>query len=555
MGLLDVVTIASVVPVLSLFTSNDIVIQKFSLIISSIGFSNYWDPKIFSIFFVLTSALIFLITTIFRIFTILQINRFVEGVRHNLSFRILDKYLNKSYAELLSKDTSEIAKVLLSEVDQFIVYVFRPAVLLISGVIVFILIFGFLIYSSPIGSLISVSFIIIFYFCFFLLVKKPLANFGNLSSTANELRFKFATEAFRAFKDIKIYNSEDFFTNRFKVPSRKFAKALSSYSTLEVSPKYLLEFIAFSGLMLVTIIMIINAESSTNSLGQLPIIGTFAFGAYKSQPILSSIFHGLGSLKFGERIIKNIFKELKFEAEKVQEINVTKYCNQNSIEFKNVSYSYYQNDKKITLFNDLSLKFKNKGLLILTGSSGIGKSTMLDLILGLIKPSKGKIYFYSKNKKFHKKIKISYLHQNFNLYNSDVISNVAFGLNQDEIDLRKVSKVLNDVQMLSFINKLPDKLKTIIGENGKNLSGGQKQRIAIARAIYFNPDILILDEPTSALDNKVENKIFEIIKEISKDRLVIMSTHNLSKKFENDSFLKINDANNVYFSNYQEIIS
>ena len=557
MGLLDVLTIAAMVPVLSLF-SNDgsSIIKKFSLTFQSLGLFASNDLRFFSLFFVLLAGLIFFLATVFKLYTILKINRFIEAVRHYLSLTILGKYLNKSYEEIILEDTSEIAKIILSEVDQFIVYVFRPAVGMLTGVVIFMLIFGFLIFSSPLGSLVSVTCILLFYISFYILVKKPLTSFGDSSSKANELRFKFATEAFRAFKDIKVYKSERFFTNRFILPSTTYTKALSSYQTLETSPKYILEFIAFTGLMLVTFFIIISTKSSDNSLRQLPIIGTFAFGAYKSQPILSAIFHGLGSLKFGEKIINNINHQLNINKNKNKNIEITKTeFNANlALEFEKVSYSYTKGQKKIKIFNNISLKFKNVGIIILRGPSGIGKSTMLDLILGLINPQKGKIHYFSKYKNNSQKLSVTYLHQDFNLYNSDFISNIAFGESKEDIKLDRVIKALEDVQMLNYVNSLPDKLNTILGENGNNLSGGQKQRIALARAIYFNPDILILDEPTSALDLKVEDQIFKIIKKISKEKLVIMSTHRLSKIFEEEVFLKINSSDDVKLATYREIV-
>ena len=344
LGLLDVITIASTIPVLSLFSGDENLV---TLNLQSLSIFKSNDPQFYWVVFVTSVAFIYLIATLFRLFTIFRINRFIESVRDDLSVRILGKYLNKSYSEILSEDTSEIAKIILSEVDQFIVYVFRPTALLISGVLIFFLILTFLIYSSPFGTLISVSCILIFYICFFTLVKKPLTNFGNISSSANELRFRYATEAFRSFKDIKIYNSEKFFTERIKSPSILFSKALSGYQTLEIAPKYILEFIAFSGLMFVTIFLIIVTDSNNSSYGQLPIIGTFAFAAYKCQPILSSIFHGFGSLKFGKKIIKNIDKQLNLKITRTIETKNIQYHSKLAIHLDKVSYSYCKDGKNI----------------------------------------------------------------------------------------------------------------------------------------------------------------------------------------------------------------
>tara|TARA_B100000212_G_scaffold300080_1_gene245276 strand:+ start:12114 stop:13853 length:1740 start_codon:yes stop_codon:yes gene_type:complete len=537
MGLLDVVTIASTVPILDLLSNKNNNNLKF---INNISFLKFEDPKFIEIGFLLFVIIIFSLATIFKLYTVWNINRFIEGVRHTLSVRILNNYLEKEYEEIYFKDSSEIAKLILSEVDQFIIYVFSPTILMIAGFIISIIIFIFLIYSSPIGSLISISAIVIFYCFFYFLVRKPLKSLGFSSSESNKLRFKYATEALRSFKDIKIYGGINYFLSRYRKPSKKFAITMSSYTTIDVSSKYILEFIAFAGLIILTLFLSINSTNKDN-LSELPIIGTFAFAAYKSQPSLTAIFHGISSLKYGTKMIDNIYKELNENKNFYKDIKKNNSNNKNySIIFDRVSYSYEKDSQIKNVFHDLSINIPKKGLIVLLGPSGIGKSTFLDLILGLVKPTSGMIF----NNHFYKN-KISYLHQNFVLFNGSIISNIAFGIEKNNIDYSRIKNCLKLVNLYDYVKSLPQGVETIVGESGNDLSGGQKQRIGIARCLYLQSEILILDEPTSALDSKNENKIFNELKKISKEKLVIVSTHKNSNIPSSAFFIRIKSPNNI----------
>ncbi|MBW3041823.1 ATP-binding cassette domain-containing protein [Prochlorococcus marinus] len=524
-GLMDAISIASIIPVLKIISQKEDAFNNYESITNYLNIINIGDInlELLTILIALFATFIITLSTLFKIYSQYKINKFVEFIRDNIAVRLLKKYISKKYNFIYKKDSADISKLILSEVDQFIIQVFRPTMLLMTNVIILIFITTYLYFTDPKATLLSITFIGIFYIVFYSIVKKETARIGIITSEANKERFKMAKESFESIKDIKIYAAENFFINRFKIPSRRFAEKLADYQTINESPKYLLELFAFSGLMIITVFYRIE---SSNSLNGLTMLGTFAFAAYRLQPSLTAIFHGLSSIKYGSKIVKNILTELKEENTSnnnfIKYINFGKFDNR-SIEIKNMNF--HHNNNNINILNNINLKLEKKGLLLVIGNSGSGKSTLLDIIKGLITATSGEIII---SEEFNKENLISYLHQDYSLYDDTISSNVAFGVNKELIDKAKLIYSLKKANIWSHIRSLPKGINFRLGERGQNFSGGQKQRIAFARAIYFNPKILILDEPTSSLDFEVEKELNNIILEISKKSLVIMATHKLT---------------------------
>jgi len=383
----------------------------------------------------------------------------------------------------------------------------------------------YLLYTNLKASFVSIFLLGFFYAIFYLFTKEILNIQGIKSESSNKGRFRTAIEIFESIRDIKIYSAENFFEKRFKIFSKEFANTNSTYSSLVASPKYLLEMIVFVALAITILLLTLNNSISINSI---PLLGTFAFAAYKAQPALSNVIYGINSLEYGSKIISNLFKKINLKK--------TDYYSKTKISFKSLSKKnsyclliknlcYKYNNKEI--MKDLNLEIDFPSLFIVAGESGSGKSTLLNLIAGLLKPQKGEIIF-NKDLFNKRKPKISYLHQNHTLYDTSITENIAFGIKREEIDYKLINLILKEVRILDFVNSLKDKHNTKVGENGSNLSVGQLQRVAIARALYFEPDILILDEPTSALDKNNAEELIETIMRISKKICVIISTHQLN---------------------------
>ena len=545
-SILDVITIASIVPLLYLLDGKEKIQVNMSELFENYNVQdfNISDEKLI-IFIPIAVIVIMILATLSRLYIVHKTNSFIEQIRYEISSRLMDSFIDKNFNY---GEKSEIAKSILSEVDQFIIIVFQPTMLMITNIFLLLGIIIYILVTNTNASLISLTFLLAFYLIFHLFTKKILNVEGFKSEAANKGRFKVAIETFQSIKDIKIYSAENFFKKRFRNYSRSFAMTNSIYNTLVASPKYLLEMIVFVALS--TSILFI-AFKDLIDLNSLPILGTFAFAAYKAQPALSNVIYGINSLEYGSKIISNLYKELNLKNTSSYPIGGKRIQK----EFKE-DYSIYINDLSYK-FNDheglkkVNLEINHKNLFIIVGDSGSGKSTFLNLISGLLKPQEGKIMF---NKSlFHKgNPKISYLHQDFSLIDASIAENVAFGIEKSKIDYKNLDQALESAEIYDYVYKLKNKIFENVGENGTNLSEGQKQRIALARALYLKPDILLLDEPTSSLDNENEKMILKTILKLAEKITIVMSTHKINFLPKDLLVGYINERNTIEIKTIQE---
>ena len=518
----DVISLASLTPLIQIITNKDeleIFIKEF--------FENFEiDPSIigneFSLTFIIPGIviLIMILSTFFRLYVLYKTENFIEQVRNKISVRLLQRYI---YSEI-KLNSSDIAKSILSEVDQFVIIVFRPIILMVTNILVLFGIIGYLFYTNIKASLFSLFLLILFYFLFYIFSKRKLNIEGYKSDEANQGRFKTSMEALASINDIKIYQAEDYFIDRFKNFSRVFAKTNATYSTLVASPKFILEMLVFIAIAFsICLISIVNMDISNS----LPLLGIFAFAAYKSQPALSNVLYGINSIEYGSKIISNLYISLN-KSNSSKNTNKKNIVIRNPISEKNLFTVrnlrfIYENNKGI---KNINFSLEVPSFFVLLGESGVGKSTLLNLIAGNIKKQQGEIYFSKMGQKRYPKI--AFLHQEFSLYDTTIAENIAYGISKEEINYSYLREVIVLAEISSYISSLKNGVNEFVGENGSNLSMGQRQRIAIARALYFKPDILILDEPTSSLDKENEKKIIETLIKISKKILVIMSSHKIN---------------------------
>ena len=497
------------------------------------------------IYIPISVIIIMIFSTLSRLYIVHKTNNFIEQIRYEISSRLMEKYIDYNFN---IKEKSEIAKSVLSEVDQFIIIVFQPTMLMITNIFLLLGIIIYLLIANINAAIFSLSFLLIFYFTFYLFTKKVLNIEGIKSERANKGRFKVAIETFENIKDIKIYSAENFFKQRFKKYSKLFSETNSLYNTLVASPKYLLETIVFVSLSTSILFIVVKDLIDLNSL---PILGTFAFAAYKAQPALSNVIYGINSLEFGSKIISNLYKELNLKNKNNSSIKFKRerkeFKENYSIFINDLTYKYNEREGIIRV----NLKIKHKNLFLLIGESGSGKSTMLNLISGLLKPQKGKIVF-NKSLFKEKQPRISFLHQDFTLFNSSIAENVAFGIEKNRINYENLDFALKSAEIYDYVYKLKNTIFASVGENGCNLSVGQKQRIALARALYTMPDILLLDEPTSALDNENEKLILKTILKLSQNITVVMSTHKIKSLPKNILVGQINERNNIDLKTIKE---
>ena len=344
-------------------------------------------------------------------------------------------------------------------------------------------------------------------------------------------------------KDIKILNREKNFLNIFKVHNSRFSIADRWYSTLQLLPKLLLEILAV--IMLSLLILVITMNNSTTSL--IPVLAAFAAAAFRIMPSMNRILTSLQALKFSLPSVEIIYSELKNQSgikSKKKINNISDKLNfKNKITIENLSFKYEGSIKNN--LDNINFDISKREFVGFVGPSGSGKSTLVNLILGLLEPSNGNILVdgksISENKVGWQNI-IGYVPQDIYLIDDTIKKNIAFGIEEKDIDLMMMDKCLQAAQLSSFVEALPEKLHTIVGERGVRISGGQLQRIGIARALYNNPKILVLDEATSSLDVDTENKVMEGINKLKGLITILIISHRLSTVEKCDKIFSLSDG-------------
>ena len=369
----------------------------------------------------------------------------------------------------------------------------------------------------------------------FFFAKNKVLELGNELTSSNKIRFTKANDIFGAIKIIKLLRCEKIFLKMYQFSSQRFSSSIATHNTISSSPKYIIETFAFGSVIAILTLIIINDGGLENSrLGEiLPIIGLYVFAAYKIQPSLQHIFHGITSLKYGQSITNNLFNDLSNakRKEKVENFEKNILTFSSTFSLDNVSFTY-QNSEKPSL-NSITLDIEAGQSVGIVGTTGSGKTTLVDIILGLLSPTDGNVLvdgvkLNASNKSEWQNL-LGYVPQEIVLNDSTISENIALGIEEELIDLDQVQKCAEQAQIHDFIvGDLSFGYKTVVGERGIRLSGGQRQRIGIARALYHNPKVLVFDEATSALDLETEKVVMNAIRSLSNDKTIITVAHRLS---------------------------
>jgi ATP-binding cassette subfamily C protein len=399
-------------------------------------------------------------------------------------------------------------------------------------------------------TVIAATVLISLYILIYLYYSEKLKIGGARRLKKNEARFKSASEALGGIKDAKVLGAENFFLKRFCEDSDEFSNLQAWYQTINQVPKYIMEIVAFGGVVGL-LIFLVASDIATHDI--IPLVSFFAFAGYRLMPSLQSVFNSFTTFKFNIAVLDKIHNDLINEKLESDEISIRKkriipLNFKSSIKLEKIYFSYPQHDNPI--LRDINLEIKKNNFVALIGTTGSGKTTLVDLILGLLTPQKG-LFMVDDQKVTKENIKnwqanLGYVPQQIYLSDDSISRNIAFGLPDDKIDMEKIKKVSKMANIHDFIDsELPEGYHTIIGERGVRLSGGQRQRIGIARALYHDPQILIFDEATSSLDNETEKEVLKAIHKVFKFKTLIVIAHRLST---------VKEANKVYLIEKGKIV-
>ncbi len=524
-GIFEFFSIASVVPFLTIATSKNQInnIPIFGDYIEFLGINNHSQ-----LFFVFTLLFCLFITSsvLLRLFNISYISRICAKLTIDISYLIVKNNLYQSYYQYTKRNSSQIISLATEKVTAASSAMNALLTVLASSILSISIIFSLLVLKWEF-TLIGIIFLLNYYLLVYKKVKQILFKNGQVISEVIPMRLKILNEAFQGFRDIKINGNEKIYINLFKNYDSKLKLSQASSDVIITFPRILMEGII---LLILTLVGYKFGISDNNPVSYIPLIGSFVFALQKLAPLTQQIYTAWASYKYKSGLISNIVNDIE-----ENNFNEENYLLRKNITFekeiilKNVNYSY---DKSRNVLEDINFRI-NKGEIIgIFGKTGSGKSTFLDIIMGLLTPTKGEVIIDNKvvnlNKsKYNWTSNIVHVPQNIFLKEGTIAENIAFGDHKDDIDFKLLVKASKVADIYSFIKKEKNGFKTIIGERGINLSGGQKQRIAIARAIYKARNILILDEATSALDELTETKVLNAIFNLDHNLTVIMVTHRM----------------------------
>lgn len=524
MALAETAGVLSVMPFLSVLARPDI-IQENALMQSVYTRLGFTDPRAFIFALGLTSIVVVVGSSAFKTITLHLVNRFTFLLRHSISARLLSRYLHQPYAFFLQHNPNELSSSVLSEIDQLHNGLIKPVSQLIAQGAVALAMMLLLLAYNPFIALSAALVIAVLYGAIYLLVRKRLGQTGQARQDANQARFKACNEALGGIKDVQITHSAHAYLGSFQQASREYSRHQANAETLSQSPLYMVETVGYTGLIVLALVLM----RQSSDIGQiLPALGMYGFAAYRLLPSAQIMYRGFAQLKFSSAALDAIHHHLTLPEQDLPAAQAS-LVPKREIRLQGIHFAYPSAQDRPVL-QDFNLTIPANTSVGIAGKSGAGKSTVMDLLLGLLQPQQGTmtvdgVEITARNlRAWH--AAIGYVPQHIYLADATVAENIAFGLPKDQIDMQAVERAARAAQIHDFIiRELPDGYHSGVGDRGIRLSGGQRQRVGIARALYRDPPILFFDEATSALDSATEAAITATIASLSGNKTVVVIAH------------------------------
>lgn len=486
---------------------------------------------------------IFVFKNVYMIVQKYWIYSFSYNTQRKISTRLLKAYMNEPYTFFLNKNIAVLQRSMQEDATLFttgIIHFMELIVEISTGIALGVYLF----YISKSITVIIVGLLVLCVGVFTAIARKYAKRLGRDCQNYKGKLYQWMNQALGGIKEIKILNRENFFVHAYEDYYKRYAKALRNSRFIAAVPKYVVEMVCMTGL-LIAIILKMHFGQKDSFLEFIPQLAAFAVAAFRLLPSVGRINEHVTCMMTSAPSIELVYNDIK----EVQDIVVEQQGEsmdwnlKEEILVKNLCYRYPETEENIIDY--ATMKIKRGQIVAIIGQSGAGKTTMVDVILGLLIPQYGKIKaddmdVFRNINTWHKAI--GYIPQTIYLSDDTIKNNVAFGISENEIDENAVQLALEKAQLTEFISGLSDGVDTVVGDHGVRLSGGQRQRIGIARALYHNPEILILDEATSALDNDTESAVMDAIEKLHGEKTMIIIAHRLTTIKDADVIYEIVDG-------------
>jgi ABC-type bacteriocin/lantibiotic exporter with double-glycine peptidase domain len=540
---MEILSIGLIIPYMNLIFNPELLL-KYEFINKFIKIDEGLNIKSLIIPFSLVFGVIFLLKTLFVIFVRAQIQKFSLGNQKNLQIELMQVYQNMEYVEFNKKKQSEYIRNI-REFSANSMTCLEMGLRVTSELIIILAIISFLLFIEPL-PLVIISLIILLSIVMYNFYLKPMAiKWGKEKTDATKLIYQSVDDSFKGFKSIQSLGKQNFFAEFLKRGTNLVFKNDLKSSIIISSPRYFLELVLVIFLVAYLSISIFNKGIDYNAF---PTLVIFALAGLRILPSAAIISNGILMIGYCNEPLTIIYSDLKKYKFKIKDtfLNEANLKNKKnfdkSIELKEVSFSY--NNSKRKILNKINFILNKNEFIGIIGDTGSGKTTFVDILLGFLKPTEGKILIDSREQNLSSLNflgKIGYLPQENFIINDTLEANIALNYNKDEINKKKIRDVLNFLELDNFVENLPKNIDTLIGENGVKLSGGQRQKVCLARLLYHNKEIIILDEATNALDKVSEKGVIASIKSL-KNKTIIMISHDFENLKFCDKLYKLNNG-------------
>ena len=475
-----------------------------------------------------------------------------------ISTRLLGAYLRQPYGWFLDRNSSEIGKNVLSEVDATVARVITPILRITANVFLVLAIIAFLMVVDPLVTLLAATVLGGSYATIYMRLRNRLRRAGEDMMQSLAGRYRVAQEATGGIKDVKLLGLEDSYTDAYRKVAYRSARQMVNVAIMSELPRFLLEAITFGALLSLVLVLLLRSDGDIASI--VPMLGVFAFSVMRLLPSLQQIYHGLASIRGGTAVLDAIVAD--YQAAPINAparmSDVDALPLNQALDLSDVVFRYAQADRPS--LNGVNLTIPARTTIGLVGGTGAGKTTLVDVVLGLLSPASGEMRadgtpITPENLRSWQK-SLGYVPQQIFLTDDTVAANIAFGVPKEAIDQAALEHAARAAALHDFVtNELPQGYNTMVGERGIRLSGGQRQRIGIARALYRAPSLLIMDEATSALDNITERVVMEAVQNIRANTTIILIAHRLTTVKDCDRIFLMEKGRIAASGTYEELVS
>ncbi len=541
-ALFETLGVSAILPLVSAVTDPGIIQSndKYRLIYDLMHAKSYQQ---FILFMAIALVFVYVIKNAYLIALNIVQNHFVTNNQRRLSVRLMSCYMRQDYLFHVDHNISELQRNVETDVNSFII-VLTNLLQLATEALVCLMLAIFLMITDFYTTFLLIILMALFLLLFAKVFKKRLRVLGEQTRVYNQQKTQFFLESFGGIKEIKASSKETYFIDKYDGAHKRFARAAQGQMLYTYIPKPLMESLCISGLLLFMSIRIVLGADVNKFI---PVMSVFAIAAIRMLPSFNRISGYLGSLMFNRPAVEAVYNDLREMDElnkKAGEEKSIASIPAGDIEVKDVTFAY-PSKPDITILDKVSLTIPRNKAVAFVGPSGAGKTTLADIVLGVLKPVNGEVLVNgvsvsANSKAWHEHI--GYIPQSIFLTDDTIRANVAFGVPEEEIDDAKVWAALEKAQIADFVRSQDDGLESRIGDRGVKLSGGQRQRIGIARALYTDPEVIVLDEATSALDNDTEKAVMDAIYNLSGHKTMIIIAHRITTIKACDIIYEINKA-------------